>query len=196
MELKNVMTVLDKKTGELRSYDTRTGEVISTDGVLVHKERFAYSLELCDAICGLVREGTTVTKIAEMPGMPNLHLIYAWMRYHPDFRKAIELARQDRAEHHMDKAADVLEGTEQNMKSLGRDELNARKFVFDSHLKMAEKNNPEKLMEKKNIGAPLQIIINTGIIRDEDGVKTIEAHGQRVDLDGGQRIEVGEQGDF
>lgn len=196
MELKNAITVLDKKTGELRTYDTRTGEVISADGVLVKKGRFGYSLEICDAISHLVREGNTITKIAEMPGMPTLQLIYAWMRHHPDFKKAIEEARRDRAEHHMDKASDMLEAMEQNVECLSKDELNARKAVFDGHLKMAEKNNPEKLMDKKGAGAPLQIIINTGIIRDEDETTTIEAHGQRVDLERGQRVDVGEQGEF
>lgn len=184
MEQKYLITTLDKQSGDLNTYDIRTGEIVSSNGVPVVSGRFAYSLEIADAICNLVREGQTLTKISRMKGMPQLHVMYRWMDIHPDFKKLVEGAKANRAMYNLDKAQQILEDTDT---TISRDELAAQKFKFDGHIKLAEKDNP-KLMEGKGGAAPLQIVVNTGILRE--GATTVDIDGQAISIERGQRVSV------
>lgn len=163
MDQKFMMTLLDRKTKKLKTYDIRTGEVVSTDGVLNQKAQMGYSLEIADAICNLVREGKTLSFIADLDQMPQLHVIYKWREIHPDFGKRLKQARADRADFYHDKAEHAVERVED------KDDVPVGKFKFDAYMKLAEKGNPSQYGQQRSIEGPgaLQIIVNTGIVRDD-----------------------------
>jgi len=163
MEGKGTVTVLDPITRKLVTYDIHTGEEIAKEGVLVPKSNYQYTVQLAAGICSLVEQGYTTLAISKMENMPNLSLINAWKRAHPDFRKALEEAAADRAEFYHDRAAEEVDKVEE------KEDVYVGKFKFDSYMKLAEKNNPEKYGNQTKItgsGGPLQIIVNTGIVRE------------------------------
>lgn len=188
MDEKSTMTLLNRQTGKLETFNIHTGELIVREGEA--KNSFVYSLEMADAICNLIREGCTLNEISKYEGMPPLHVIYRWRSYHPDFAEKIKKAKLDRAEFYHDKAASILETASRATK----DDVPAIKLQFDGYLKLAEKNNPEEYQAKpaQVAGAGTTVImINTGINRRAitDGTKGIvEAESQSV---GGQRISLG-----
>lgn len=165
MREKDTMTLLNKQ-GVLETFNIHTGEKVAQEGELVASH--LYSLEIADAICNLLREGKTLTKISEMDAMPALHLIYAWRARHPDFKKSMGDARKDRGTYYHDKAVDELEdlGDDES-----RDRIGLAKFKFDSFLKLAERSAPAEYGQATTAAggnsAPTMIVINTGIDRNK-----------------------------
>jgi len=171
---------LNQKTGRFETYNMHTGELLMCDGELLVKDEFAYTVELSDAIAGLVREGKTYKKIAEMVNMPSIHTLYAWKDAYPDFKKKLELARKDRADRYYDRAVEELE----NRDLATKDDVPLAKFKFDGYMKLAEKGNPADYgQQTKVIGdaaAPLQIIVQTGILRENIEPITVENEHEEV----------------
>lgn len=164
MEGNGTVTVLDPLTRKLVTYDMHTGEEIAKEGCLVPKSNFQYTVELAAGICSLIERGYTPLAISKMEDLPNLSLINAWKRAHPDFRKAMDEAKVDRAEFFHDRAVAEVDLVEE------KDDVVVGKFKFDSYMKLAEKNDPEKYGNQTKItgsGGPLQIIVNTGIVRPD-----------------------------
>jgi len=131
-----------------------------------------------------VREGKTLNEISEIEGMPPLHLMYNWRRFHPDFKKNLEIARKDRAEYYHDKAVEVLKGAD----GASKEEVPGHKLQFDGFLKLAERGNPEAFNAKPQVlqqsAAPAMIVINTGINREPT---TIEVNNEEICI--GERSE-------
>lgn len=171
MEVKNTITLLNKQTKALETFDMFTGELVSSSTELVPS--FIYTVEMAQAICNLVREGHTLQEIAAMEGMPKLHAIYGWRSGHPDFKKALVEAKKDRAEYFHDKAVAALQSAE----GAAKEEVPAAKLQFDGWLKLAEKGNPEEYNPKPQMlqggAAPAMIVINTGINREPTTVEVI-----------------------
>jgi hypothetical protein len=187
MEQKYAMTLLDKKTNQVKTYDIRTGEVISVDGVLAENTKFLYSLEIGDAICNLVRGGMTLTEVSRVKGMPALCVIYRWREIHPEFKQRLDIARSDKGDYYHDKAVEVLEDIET------KDDVPVGKLKFEGYMKLAEKNNPDRYQQKgAGVAAgALQIIVNTGIVREDQPV-TVEVKdvGQETDSGRGEQLNV------
>jgi len=187
---------LNQKTGRFETYHLHTGELLRVDGELLDKNVFAYTVELSDAIAGLVREGHTYKKISEMDGMPSIHTLYVWRDAYPDFKKKIDSARKDRADRYYERAVEVLEDPHINTK----DDVPAAKFRFDGYMKLAEKGNPSEYgQQTKVIGdasAPLQIIVQTGILREqlEEPIIVENEHEEIQDSIGEQRCGGDERG--
>lgn len=164
MEERSTMTLLNKQTKLLETFNIHTGELVQREGELV--SQFVYSIEIADAMCALIREGTTLKNIAAMDQFPNLHIIYNWQNHYPDFKMKMKQAKKDRAEYFHDKAVGVLEDAD----GISKEEVPGAKLQFDGFLKLAEKGNPDAYNPKPQqlIGgaAPAMIIINTGINRD------------------------------
>jgi len=183
VDQKYALTLLDKNTKKLNTYDIRTGEIISSDGVITERNKYRYSLEIGDAICSLIREGHTLTKIAAMDGLPSLHLLYKWRNLHPDFKKRLDEARGDRADYYHDKAEAALEDVDE------KEDVPVGKLKFDGYMKLAEKGNPTQYGARPpgdKIGA-LQIIVNTGIIRDDPVTVEVIDVGQDQNTGQGQQ---------
>lgn len=175
MDAKNLITVLNKDTKELETFDVITGEVVYKDGQLTKDHQFAYTVEEGLKIASKLREGKTLKQIASLPDFPSLHLIYAWRNAHPDFRKRLADAKADRAEYFRDKAVDILEDD-----SIDEDmDLKVAKFKFDGYTKLAAQDNPAEFGQKREEGgsAPTQIIIQTGVPLGEQPVIEVNPDG-------------------
>lgn len=176
MEQKYLITQINKKTGHLETFDIRTGEVISRNGEMVQAHKFAYSLEIEDAICNLLREGYSLAKISRMEQFPQLSVIYKWQELHPKFKERIKLAKAGRAEYFRDKAEEVLDNT------MEKEDVPVSKLKFEGYMKLAEKDNPAEYgRSQQQVGqqGPMQIVIHTGISRDEP--TTVEVINERED---------------
>jgi len=175
MKTNETMTLLNKSSGRLETFNIHTGELVVSDGELVSK--LLYTTELSDAICHLIREGLTLEKICKFRNMPPLHSIYAWKKAHPDFAKNMKAARKDRASYHHDKAIDILEDNDK----IEKEDVPGLKFQFDSYMKLAERGSPDEYAAQPKqlaVQTPATIIINTGINREPVTIEG-EVHGQR-----------------
>lgn len=185
MEEKNTMTLLNKQTKALETYNIHTGELVATSGQLVRS--FVYSLEIAEAICNLIREGKTLNDIALIEGMPQLHTMYQWRRYHPDFRKHMSDAKKDRAEYFHDKAVEAL----RDSAGASKEEVPGAKLQFDGFIKLAERGNPEEYNAKPQMlqqsAAPAMIVINTGINREPT---TIEVNNEEICISEGSQDSI------
>lgn len=184
MDPKHLLTQLDKETKDLVTYDIRTGEVVSRNGVLQEKAKFVYSLQVADMVCYYLREGLSYRKIGLKEGMPSIHILYRWEALHPDFKERVKNARAGRADYYRDKAEDALD------RCVDKDSVTMTKLKFDGFMKLAEKDNPAQYGNTKEGGggnAPLQIIVQTGISREP---VTVEVINERED---GQNIGLSQQ---
>lgn len=190
MLAKDTLTILNKTTKELETYNVHTGELVATSRSLVGSSQIVFDLGIAEHICMLIREGHTLRKISEMEGMPSYHVILSWRGQHPDFAKAMKTATSDRATVFHDKAVDVLEKEEY----LDRDSLNNAKFKFDGFIRLAEKGNPNQYAAKPTtiVAGGSQsptIIVNTGIRRTPQHVEgETYADTQAEDTDTGREV--------
>lgn len=194
MKETEVMTLLNKKTGKLETFNIHTGELVAKEGE--NLPTHIYSVEIADAICNLVREGRTYEEVSSMEGMPALHLIFKWRSTHPDFAKRLKDARRDRATLHHDKAVEVLKDSD----TMDKDDVPVAKFRFDSYLKLAERGSPEEYGQSHKQapgsgGAATMIVINTGISREPvtiEGVvhETEDSNRERTGSESGRTFEV------
>jgi len=186
MKAKETMTLLNKSTGTLETFNIHTGELVVRDGELISTQ--LYTVELADAICNLVREGLTYEKISSIKDMPPRHLIFAWRNTHPDFARNLKNARRDRATYFNDKAIAVLEDSGK----IDREDVPEAKFKFDSYMRLAERGSPDEYAAQPKtamVQTPATIIINTGINRQPvtiegevyDGPTTITSDGETED---------------
>ncbi len=146
-------------TGKTTPLDTPTNNLADV---------YRYDRNLAQAICELVREGKTIASIGRMPGFPLPATIYNWKRLFPGFDEMLEASFKDRAYLLQDRILDDLD----EMGSLQKDEIPAKKLQVDTTFKLMEKANPEKFGAKVQLSgdkdAPLQFIIDTGIRRKDD----------------------------
>jgi len=156
-------TVYNPDTRKIDTFNIYTGELITIGREL---SSFLYTIEMGAILCNLVREGKTLLQISKMEGMPALHLMYTWKGHNPEFAMKMKQAKKDRAEYHMDRAAELLEGASE----LEKDDVSANKLAIDGFIKLAEKGNPEEFQPKPQLLqtqiAPAMIVINTGISRE------------------------------
>lgn len=163
--------------GEIEEVDTASGDVISVkkqyDLVSNYTGKFKPTTGVILALGSLIRSGKTLKKIAEMPGMPPLDVLYLWKNNHEDFKKAVEDAEKDRADYFHDKLVDRVE----EIQNLSKDEIPAMKLYVDTIKYLAEADNPDKYKPKpgnsEQGGGSVTIQVNTGIDRNakvEDNV--------------------------
>lgn len=163
----NVVTYLNKETGELEKQDLETGAIIKfkpEDFYNINKRK-KYNLQDAATICSMIRDGYPIASIGNKNGLPDTDTIYYWKRHHPDFALALSEARECAAEAFANKAvltADLATGQ-------SKDELAASKLQVDTYKWMAEKMNPELYGNRTKVTGdaerPLTIIVDTGIKR-------------------------------
>ena len=125
-----------------------------------------YRPDVGDAVCLLVRQGITLKDAAHRLPIRDVTTIYRWRRDHPDFREKLEAARKDAADNFIDKIQEIAD-----TKDIPKEDVPGARLRVDSYKWLAEKANPQKYSPKSEIAAdednPLQIVIDTGIKRDE-----------------------------
>lgn len=60
--------------------------------------QIVYSPEIAQTISYLVAEGWTLSALSAMPGMPSVLTIKSWCKNYPEFKEAMTLAKEARAE--------------------------------------------------------------------------------------------------
>jgi len=158
--------------GNLVVIDSQTGESLAESGPWVPKVIYpTYSVELGDAICHHVREGMLYKSIIHKLGIKHIQTIYFWKSRYPDFAKNLKEARRDRADVYYDK---VMEIADQDF--IEKEEVSGLKLKTELYKWGAEKANPEygSKVTASGPSGPMQIIIDTGIRRDEDISEDIE----------------------
>jgi len=127
---------------------------------------------VADIICDHVAGGEGITKICKRPGYPSYSIVRRWMRENESFAMAINEARRARAECLYDEIMDQVEDVE----NLSKDELAALKLKIDTMKWGAGVNDGETFGNKKDNNSAqagaVQIVVNTGIVRDTNFIET------------------------
>lgn len=146
----------------LRSLHT-PGEVQETlEGYVTH---IAYDPFVVDLICERVATGESVTKVCKEPGMPAYAVFSKWVVDHPDAAKKLELARVARTEYLRDLAVQTAMENEDF-----KFPTQAAKLKVDTLIWAAGVDNPKyspKAKVEATFSAPVQILVSTGIVREE-----------------------------
>lgn len=149
-------------TGEVEKVDMMTGATISLSR-LAEYDRHRYTLEMSEAICDLVREGLTLTKISKLPGMPSSSVIFRWKTLHPDFMQKLDAAKIDRAEAYHDRVNEVID----KLDNVGPDRSPLESLKVQGLKWLAEVGNPDKFGKKTKISGdatqPITFVLDTGI---------------------------------
>ena len=173
---------LDKIRGEGPGYITITAE----DGskVLVHQninseslvinDKYAFNKFVGDIICQQIAEGLTIHQICKKEGMPSSSVIHRWMRENDKFHLGIQEAREIRAESFADELVRLTAIAEVSNK----DQIPGLKLASDNYKWLAEKNGKKSYGAGKNsdsnMESHVQIIVNTGIVRDNAEVVEVK----------------------
>lgn len=166
----NENVVLSKRDG----YKTITVEgeqVIVPTGMNVENYRpgkHRYNKVIGEIIVQMIMEGATLSSICRRPGYPPYSTVSRWRAQNEDFDKLYNQAKIARAEAMHDKAVEELD----NVDCMTKDELAAAKLKIDTYKWSASVNDGKTFGNKRDdnqIGAAaIQIVVNTGIIRDSD----------------------------
>jgi transposase-like protein len=176
--------------GALQVRDIETGELTGESGKWIRpiavKE---YSVPLGDHVCELVRQGNTYNSITDKMGLGSTQTIYRWRNKHPDFEEHLKAARRDRADYYHDQ---VMEVAQRDI--IERDEVSALKLRTDLYKWGAEKANPQEYGAQTKITgdveSPLQIIVDTGIKREEDNGYIQGELAEEEDIPQDQTVDV------
>lgn len=187
-------TYLNSKSGFLETIDLATGKLLAigsgTSDPLAHREYYdevtlangeivllekgadltlarghrswAFDQTIADLFCQKVAEGMGVTKACGQQGMPPYPIVCRWKRERPDFARQLDEARKDRAEHLRDRAIDTAELADE-------DSVQADRLKVDTYKWAAGMDDQNRYGVKKvqfDADTPLQIVVNTGIVRD------------------------------
>lgn len=111
-------------------------------------------------VLGLIAQGMTLSMIAEIPGMPSVYDVKKWSRKSTEFRDAMKIAEEARAEILADNALQVADqSTWQTSK--------ADVLKIDTALRLAGAYDPDKFGNKSKVTSEhhesMTFIIKTGI---------------------------------
>lgn len=168
--------------------NTQYIEMVDDDGnkVLVHQQLntedvkfnqgYKFSKFIGDVIAQKIAEGGILKDICKAPGMPGFSIVYRWMRENSLFNAAIQAAREARAETFAD---EIYLITQQAAQGVEKDQIPSLKLATDNYKWLAEKNGKQSYGASKNEDGKgesnVQIIVNTGIVRDTENVIEVKS---------------------
>ena len=137
------------------------------------KVEIPYSFQMAEFIITNIFEQKRLSDIAGKNGIPSLSTIFGWMRKHPDFKEAYEVALKAQA---LLAAEDIIEMS-RYADGLLKDEVPAHKLKFEVLKFIAERNDKERYAsappkQEQNSGAT--IVINTGVTKNPNDTRTVE----------------------
>lgn len=143
---------------------------------------------IVDALCEKVASGMSLTRACKEPGMPTYAVLMRWRRKYPEVSELLERAREDRAEHHRDRAVEIAESSSED--SLGTSTLKHNAHKWAAGVDNARFSPKAKI--EATITTPTQIIVNTGIDRNPLPANPVstptilleDAHGLQADAAG------------
>jgi len=125
----------------------------------------AYSELILEIICNQLVEGKSIKEICAAPDMPSYSTLCSWKRNIPGVEDKLHQAREDRAEYLRDEAMEeILECDEDTVASAS---AKHKALVWAAGVDNARYSPKAKL--EATLVAPTQIIVNTGIRRDDEG---------------------------
>lgn len=160
MDLTKYHYYTDEK-GRLCSVDLVSGDtaILPSKGTVSSVTVGAFNKEIAIKVCHLVREGHTISQIANMPNMPTAATIYQWARAVEEFQIQLDYAKEDRAHVYFDKIIDQAESVTE------ASEVKVAALKIDTYKYLAEKTNKQSYGREKDVGGVgnVSIIISTGI---------------------------------
>jgi hypothetical protein len=115
----------------------------------------AYTPEWSDKFCALVAGGKSVSSICKQPDMPSKQTIFTWLRVHPDFLKAYQIATEERAEGYADEIIDIADDSVNDFVSDGEggtrvdlEHIARARLRVDSRKWICGKMKPKKYGDK------------------------------------------------
>jgi hypothetical protein len=126
-----------------------------------------YSKPLADLITQAVIEGMGITKACKEFGVP-YSTVMAWAELNPEFGKALDTARNYRADKTHDDIIELAQKLTEGGKTLNKTEVEAIGKAADILKWSAEKSSPQRFGNKteKGTNGAVNIIIQTGIDRE------------------------------
>ena len=119
-----------------------------------------YSIELVEQITDYFISGYSMKDISLLQGMPSTSTMLRWLKQFPEFQKRMTEAREIRGLALEDRLANLINP------NIHKDDVPAHRLAFDQLAWLAEKNNPKVFGKKVEVGgggAPIQIVVNTGV---------------------------------
>lgn len=121
-----------------------------------------YSAALAEKICDLIREGSSLRKIAKMPGMPAVDTMRKWKDMYPDFLALSARARAESAALYREKALGIAQETAKTAVKALRGEITdalgepvkdlPRGYVEAQKLLVQELNREAAIRDDRNYG--------------------------------------------
>jgi hypothetical protein len=133
-------------------------------GLVVHTKSMPFNQNTVDLICQKVAEGQSLTSICKEPGFPSYSQLAVWKRSHIHIIRQLEEARRERAEYYRDQALAEAQTAEST-----KDPINASSLRVDTYKWAAGMDDAKyqaKTKMEATINQPVQIIVNTGIVRE------------------------------
>lgn len=156
----NVLHIWNESTQSTDVIDLNTGLINPTHSKLQKYNGTQYSHSIGDLICDHIRAGITISKLAKDPHMPSTSTIYAWMSTNVEFKRRVNDARKQRAEHFHDMALDIA------LSVTNKDEVPVARLQIDTLKWAAEKNDPERFNKPKEVAAVsggMTIVLDLGM---------------------------------
>jgi hypothetical protein len=175
------------ENGVIREIDGDTGEIIakspsfqdlaenhyapiSVDDTTLAR-RYMFSIPIAEFICQKIAEGSNLTDICKMPGVPSYTIITRWRAEHPEFAHGILMARKAKAELF---EAKIEESLDRDLEC-NKDWIPGRQLWFKKMKFLASVHNPDTYGAKPEGakgGGGVTIIVDTGVRKPGDIVET------------------------
>jgi hypothetical protein len=180
--------------GKLLEIDLETGKVVGKEkslsdflvkeepankGIVGIRTKYVYTESFANIICQKIAEGATMSDIVKMKGFPSKGVLSLWRAEHKEFDDALKLARKMRAEGYADMVAEDISSKD----VIHKDSVPGERLKFDKLKWLAASNDPETYGQKQRVDSPgggVQIVIDTGINRGEDG-KVVDISKEKKD---------------
>jgi hypothetical protein len=121
-----------------------------------------YSSYVVDLICEKIVEGESLKTICMSPGFPTYATLCRWKKQVEGIQEQLDQARRDRAEMMRDEAWQIAKDAKEH-------NVDSSKLKVQTAQWLASTDNKERFGSAKaqvELNQPLQIIVNTGIVRE------------------------------
>ena len=120
-----------------------------------------YSIDLAAAICEMLANGSSLSKISKIEGFPKASTVYQWLIKYPEFSEMYARAREDQADTLADQITHIADKATTEGVQVARLRVDARKWI-------AAKLKPRKYGDKVTNevvgadGGPVGLAITVG----------------------------------
>jgi hypothetical protein len=98
-----------------------------------------YTPELADKFCAAIADGKTIRAACKLDGMPSKSAVFRWLREHPEFAAAYEVATDERADTLIDEIVDIADNCR-----VDADSIRKAKLRIHARVEQAQRMKPKK----------------------------------------------------